>query len=177
MLVGLVVGVGVGTAIAGSTLGTAVAGDGRASVTALGVTEGADGLSAADGVVVMVAKMSASCCKAARWMSAWGGRGSASDGLRRASTRSCLGGGSGEVERGCEGHVDVGWEPCQGVGDAFDRCGVGPNGVAAIVLQGGPDVPALTACGAQVSRTVEGWWMRTRVPGGASGVRLMSKAP
>ena len=34
-----------------------------------------------------------------------------------------------------------------------------------------------TAWGAQVSRTVDGSWMRTRVPGGASGVRLKSKAP
>ena len=37
---------------------------------------------------VMVAKMSASCWSAARWTRAAGGRGSASDGLRRAATRS-----------------------------------------------------------------------------------------
>jgi hypothetical protein len=40
------------------------------------------------GASVMVENMSASCWRAARWMSAAGGRGAASEGCRRAETRS-----------------------------------------------------------------------------------------
>jgi hypothetical protein len=41
----------------------------------------------------------------------------------------------------------------------------------------GPRYQPGTACGAQVPRTAGFSWIRTRIPGGASGVRLKSKSP
>ena len=53
-----------------------------------------------------------------------------------------LGGCGGEFEGGGSGHVDVGREPGEGVGNALGGGCVGPDGVAAVVVGGGADIPS-----------------------------------
>ena len=70
----------------GSTLGS---GAGAAGVGGVGggTTTSAVGVLVGGGASVMVANMLASCGRAARWMSAAGGRGAASEGRRSAAIR------------------------------------------------------------------------------------------
>jgi hypothetical protein len=70
----------------GSTLGS---GAGAAGVGGVGggTTTSAVGVLVGGGASVMVANMLASCWRAARWMSAAGGRGAASEGRRSAAIR------------------------------------------------------------------------------------------
>ena len=49
------------------------------------------------------------------------------------SCNEILSGGGGEFEGGGSGHVYVRREPCESVGNAFGRGGVGPDGVAPVV--------------------------------------------
>ena len=71
----------------GSTLGS---GAGAAGVGGVGggTTTSAVGVLVGGGASVMVANMLASCWRAARWTSAAGGRGAASEGRRSAAIRS-----------------------------------------------------------------------------------------
>ena len=88
-----------------------------------------------------------------------GGRGAGW--LLKESSDEVLSSSGGKFEGGGGGHGNVGREQAgEGVGDAFGRGGIGPDGVAPVVL----------ACQAHLLRTMAGSWMRTRVPGGASVV-------
>ena len=90
---GTLVDMGLACAMEGGTLGTAwVGADSGASTCVVGEAGRVSAFEVDDDEapsLVIVVKMSASCCKAARWTRASGASGAASDGLRSAATRSC----------------------------------------------------------------------------------------
>lgn len=86
------------------------------------------------------------------------------------SSDEVLGCGGGEFEGGGGWHGDVGGEPGEGVGNAFGRGGIGPDGVAPIVLHCWADVPTFNCVwgprfadgGGFVDEDSGSWWGKRR---------------